>query len=107
MGAGVGFASIKRDRFVSLTASFDGGTLVTRPLHVAGRTLRLNAKADYGSIVVEVLDAAGQVRAKSKPWRQDSLNGAVEWETGTLPTNEPVTLRLQLSNAHLFALWSS
>ena len=106
MGAGVGFASIKRDRFVSLAASFDGGTLTTKPVRVTGRTLRLNAEADYGSIVVEVLDPTGQVRAKSKSWRQNSLDSAVEWETGTLPVNEPVTLRFQLSNAHLFAVWS-
>ena len=28
----IGVASIKRDRFVSLSASFDGGTIVTKPV---------------------------------------------------------------------------
>ena len=107
MGAGAGYASVKRDRFVSLSASHDGGTLQTKPVRLTGRTLRLNGKSDRGSIVVEVLDSAGQVQARSKPWRADSLDGAVEWETGSLPLNQPVVLRLQVTNAHLFALWSS
>ena len=107
MGAGVGYATIQRDRFVSLEASFDGGTLVTKPLRIAGRSLRLNAKSDYGSIVIEALNSAGTVVATSKPWRRDSLDGAVEWETGALPASEPVALRFTLKNAKLFAVWSS
>ena len=106
-GAGVGYATVKRDRFVSLATSYDGGTLQTKLLRFSGRNLKLNAKADFGSIVVEVLDRAGQVRARSKPWRADSLDGAVEWESGSLPANEAVVLRLHLKNAHLFALWFS
>lgn len=108
LGSGIGFASIKRDRFVSLAASFDGGSLLTKPVRVEGRTLHLNAKADHGAIIIEVLDAAARVLARSRPWRKDSLDGAVEWEHPTPPDfTRAAMLRFELSNAHLFAVWST
>jgi hypothetical protein len=35
LGNGVGFATIPRDRFVSLAASFDGGRIITKPVRLA------------------------------------------------------------------------
>jgi hypothetical protein len=102
----IGIASIKRDRFVSLGASFDGGTIVTRPVSLAGTNLHLNAKADYGSVLVEIIDKDGKVIATSKPLSQDSLNITVEWETGSVQAVDgPVSLRITLRNALLFAVW--
>ena len=52
---GIGFATIKRDRFVSLEASFDGGEIVTKPLKLAGKTpapqrqVRLRRDRDRGA----------------------------------------------------------
>jgi hypothetical protein len=53
----IGFATIKRDRFVALEASFDGGEILTRPLQLKGKTFHLNAKSDFGELLVELLDA--------------------------------------------------
>jgi len=104
----IGLATIKRDRFVSLGASFDKGIIITRPVKLAGKNMHLNAKADFGEILVEVLDKNKKVIAKSKLLSKDSLDIGVEWDSGDLnAVNEPVTLRITLRNALLFALWCS
>ena len=59
-GGAIGFATVKRDRFVALEASFHGGRVVTKPLILSGSKLHVNAKSDFGSIVVETLDDTGQ-----------------------------------------------
>lgn len=103
---GIGFATIMRDRFVSLEASFDGGLVVTKPLKLEGKTLRLNAKSDFGEIVIEAFDAAGRPVDRSKPIRCDSLDCPVEWEGGGMEkVAGPVVLKVTLMNACLYALW--
>jgi hypothetical protein len=102
---GVGFATVQRDRFVALEASFDGGEIVTRPLKLRSADLRLNAKSDFGEISVEVLDAAGQVLARSRPVQQGGLDLAVEWQGEFAAPDQPVVLRFALKNARLFAIW--
>ena len=105
-GGGIGFATAKKDRFVSLGASFDGGTLTTVPLVMAGDTLHLNADCAFGETLVEVVNEHGAVIATSKPIRADGLDIAIEWEDGGLPEHSvPVSLRLTLKNALLYSLW--
>ncbi|HXJ59687.1 MAG TPA: hypothetical protein VNU68_23840 [Verrucomicrobiae bacterium] len=105
--SGIGFASIQRDRFVALEASFDGGEIVTKPVILLGHTLRLNAKSDFGQIVVEVLDADEKLLARSKPLVQDGLDIPVQWVDRFEFPKSPVKLRIKLRNARLFALWCS
>jgi hypothetical protein len=103
----VGLATLPLDRFVSLAASFAGGTVLTRPLAFSGKVLHLNAAARFGEILVELLDAAGHVVARSRPLRRDALDMPVEWESGGMPAaGTPVTARFTLKNARLFALWA-
>jgi len=99
----IGLASIPRDRFVSLEASFDTGEIITKPLKLNGKRLHLNANSDFGEINVEALDASGQSIARSKPIARDSLDSLVEWEGGEF--TGPVDLRITLKNACLYALW--
>lgn len=107
-GGGIGFGTIRRDRFVSLDASFHPGRIVTKPLKLQGTQLHLNAKSNFGQILVEVLDADGRSIAQSKPISQDALDVSVEWQDGSLENlSTPVTLRITLENAQLFALWCS
>ena len=80
LGNGVGFAAIRRDRFVSLTASFDGGRIVSKPVRLVGSSLHLNAKSDFGEILVEILDLGGNVLSVSKLIRRDGLDIPVDWE---------------------------
>jgi hypothetical protein len=104
---GIGFATIPRDRFVALEASFDGGEIVTRPLVLRSQALHINAKSDFGEIAIEALDAAGASLARSSPIRRDGLDIPVEWK-GSAPsfTGASVILRIRLSNARLYAIWS-
>jgi hypothetical protein len=105
---GVGLATIQRDRFVALEASFDGGEITTRPLKLKGKSLHLNARSDFGEIVIEARDRAGKTVARSKPLRRDSLDTVVEWDQGSLDAvNSPVVLLISLRNACLFAVWCS
>jgi hypothetical protein len=99
----IGLATIPRDRFVSLDASFDGGEIVTRPLTLKGKRMHVNANSDFGEINLEALDATGQSIARSKPIRRDSLDTPVEWEGGEI--KGAVVLRITLKNACLYALW--
>jgi hypothetical protein len=102
----IGLATVKQDRFVSLGASFDGGTIVTKPVKFAGKKLHLNAKSDFGEIIVQVLNTSGNVMAQSRSVQVDGLDIPVEWESGDLgDISTPVTLRITLKNALLYALW--
>lgn len=99
----IGLATIPRDRFVSLEASFDGGEIITKPLQFAGQRLHLNANSDFGEIVVDGLSSTGQSIARSKPVSRDSLDTLIEWQTGDM--KEVKALRILLKNACLYALW--
>jgi hypothetical protein len=101
----IGFATIKRDRFVALEGSFDGAEIVTKAVLLKGAALHLNAKADFGEIVVEMLDANGKVLAQSHPIQRDGLDIPVKWSGEVAQPAGPVTLRIKLKNARLFALW--
>lgn len=103
--SGIGFATIRRDRFVALEASFDGGEIVTKPLRLKSSALRLNATSSFGEIRVEAVDAAGSVLARSRPVRADGLDLAVEWKEPFQAPDGPVSLRFRLTNARIFALW--
>ncbi len=103
----IGFAEIKRDRFVSLGASYDGGTVVTKPFMVSElKDLHINAKADFGTVRVELLNQKMEVLKTAKPIQQEGLAIPVLWESATdnLET-EFVHLRFTLENALLYSYW--
>lgn len=102
----IGLAKIKRGRFVSLEASFDGGTVVTKPLTLNGSTLYLNANAAFGSVEVALLDDRG---APIPGWTgavrgADSVAVPVAFKPGSLETlaGKPVKIQFTLANAQLF-----
>ena len=55
----IGLATMLRDRFVAVEASFDGGTLSTKPLRLAGDTLNVNCNTSFGKLGVRILDRDG------------------------------------------------
>jgi len=92
---------------VSLGASYDGGEIRTKPLRLGDGDLHINAKSDFGEIVVDVVDIKGGRIASSKVTQCDSLDTVVDWEDGSLENvNEPVVLNFTLNNSLLFAFWS-
>ena len=102
---GIGFATIQRDRFVALEASFHGGEILTKPLILKSPNLRLNVNSKFGQVLIEVIDLQNQHIVQSKLITADALNFPVQWEGAIPPAPQPVTIRIQLKNAQLFALW--
>jgi len=104
---GIGLASIPVDRFVSVSGSYNGAQLTTRPLSIKNKNLYLNAQSKFGEIIVEVLDRKNQVVARSRPVQKDGLKQLVRWKVGNLSVgDQEVRLRFSLENAHLYSFWS-
>jgi hypothetical protein len=110
-GGGLGLATLRRDGFASLDASYDGGRVTTKPFQTHGRELRVNAKADCGRLRVEVLDERGVAlpgfgRDECHVVQADRVNELIAWkETGSLEKlkGRPVRLRFHLENVRLYA----
>lgn len=109
----IGLATLRLDGFASVGASFDGGRLTTKPFLLQGEELRVNARSDYGSLRVELLDAdrralPGFGAEDCQPVVADGVSLPVRWgECGQgrrLP-EQPVHLRFHLANARLYAYW--
>jgi hypothetical protein len=102
----IGLATWKLDRFVSVDAGSAGGTLTTVPIVFEGNRLELNAATHRnGSITVEVLDAAGNLLARSEPFTGDMLRGKVTWRDGfriSRLAGKPVMLRFSMKSAELY-----
>lgn len=50
----IGFGSIKKDRYVCVEASFDGGTVKTKPIRIRGNKLILNCASEFGELIVNI-----------------------------------------------------
>jgi hypothetical protein len=106
----IGLAIWDLDRFVSVDAPAEGGSLTTVPVLFAGNRLEVNASTKPGgSIVVELLDAAGNPLdgfGPSAPVTGDNLRHVVSWgggqDVGKL-AGQPITLRFDMKDAELFA----
>jgi len=106
-GGGIGYATIPRDRFVSLDASFEGGTIETIPLRLSSDKIHINASSRFGEIRVAVLDGATRrPMAQSTPIRADDLDIPVTWASvEDVDVSRTVILRIALKNANFFAFW--
>ena len=100
-------AVLRRDRFVSLSAREESGSIVTRPFELAGAKLFLNTDAGGGELSVAVLDDHDQVLATSAPITGDLVRGEVSWKQGNIAglTGRSVSLRFTLRKAGLFSYW--
>jgi hypothetical protein len=105
-GGGIGFVTLKRGRFVSLDASFDKGTLTTKPLLYKGSELFINANCRFGSIQVSLVDQQGnEVPGYSSIVSgKDNVAIPVLFRPGTLKrfTDRQLSFRFTLSNAQLY-----
>lgn len=105
-GGGIGFATIKRGRFVSLDASFDGGTIVTKPLIFQGSQLFLNVNTAFGSIQVTLLDEQGNAIPEwvSTLSGENDIAIPVHFNQGDLKkfAGEKIKIQFDLENAQLF-----
>lgn len=108
---GISLATIRVDGFASLNASYDGGTVTTKPFRFTGDKLQVNAKADFGQLFAEALDEGGNpitgfTRQDCQPIATDSLEQPVSWkEHADLSSlkDRVIRLRFFLKNVRLYS----
>jgi len=109
-----GLAKLPRDRFASINAGDETGTLVTRPLTFKGKNLHVNCEvAEGGSLTVAVVTRDGQTIQGYDIKSCQSLTGnsidmPVAWQNNAdLPNvaDSPIQLRFELQNAKLYSFW--
>jgi neutral ceramidase len=108
----IGLATLPIDRFVSLTAGSQPGSVITKPLVLTGEALTINADASGGELAVELLDEAGHPLAGFSGDRTAKLSGRDElrWQPhwnpkAGLPSLKGALVRLKftLRDASLYA----
>lgn len=100
------------DGFVSVQATAEGGTLLTKPLQFTGAELTINYRAaPAGSVRVEIVDANSQPLpgfglADCQELRGDAIDQVVTWKGNadvSALAGRPVRLRFALREADVFA----
>jgi hypothetical protein len=104
----IGLLKMKRDRYVAREGDEKGSTFTTPVLRLGGDAISLNVDAMRGEVRVRVLDETGTTVpgfgfADCDPIGEDSLDTAVKWNGGKLPTR-PLRLEFSMKNARLFAI---
>ena len=110
MRGAIGLAKLRLDGYVSLGASYDGGSVTTVPVLPSGSNLHVNAACRWGEIFVEVLGPDGKPvqGGLSMPVSGDGTDLAVRWPDdgpNPLTAGGPVQLRFKIRNARLYAYW--
>ncbi|MBI3117801.1 MAG: hypothetical protein HYZ00_03890, partial [Candidatus Hydrogenedentes bacterium] len=102
-GMDIGFATLRRDGFMSLDAGPDGGTLLTKTLAYPGGELCFNLDAPQGEARVAVLDAASGRTLAGGTLSGDTRRAAVPMhavEKGAL-----LKISVTLKDAALYSFW--
>jgi hypothetical protein len=106
----ISIARIKRDRYASLSANGEGSFTVRHGVP-DGRRLLVNARAPYGVVKAQVLDADGAPIdgfgvTDCTGFSGDSVQGELSWSGGSLadlPPDRDISLLFVLEEADLFA----
>lgn len=106
----IGLGTLRVDGFVSVDAGDEPGTLLTRPLELEPGRLFVNADADGGSIVAEIVDETGKPLPpftfdNCQAAAADSVRQSLTWKGATALPTSPVRLRFRMTNAELYAFW--
>lgn len=104
----IGLARLPLDRYVSRVAKSEGGTLLTKPVVLAGDHVRLNVRAREGNVRVRLQDESCRPRPgfdwdDAAPVAGDHRDVEVRWRDGApLPKGAAVRLEFRLTSAELF-----
>ena len=106
----IGLGTLRVDGFVSVDARDKPGTLLTRPLELEPGRLFVNADADGGSIVAQIVDETGKplppfTFKNCQPVAADGVRQSLTWKGATALPKFPVRLCFRLTNAKLYAFW--
>lgn len=109
---GMGIIKWRLDRFVSVRADDQPGSLLSKPLLPGGGALIVNADASRGRLLVEILDNQGRVipgfgKQDCSPITTDSLRHVVRFQDKSKvprqPAGKPIRLRFHLEKADLYS----
>jgi len=107
----LGLATMKRDRFCSVSADREGFVELS-PQRITGGRLTVNARTAMGYVAAELRDVesgeplAGFARDDCRLFEGDALRGELVWKEKRLsdaPADREVVLRFYLKDADLFA----
>jgi hypothetical protein len=105
----IGLAKIKRGRFVSLEASFDGGKIITKLLSFTGKNLFINADTRYGLINSSILDENGDLIPgyQSVISGENSINMQVQFREKNLKdlSGRSIRIKFNVTNSRLFGFY--
>jgi hypothetical protein len=102
----IGLATMLRDRFVAVEASFDGGTLITKPLHFDGSTLSVNCNTAFGKLGIRLLDRNGDPLEGYQATVEgvDLVEHAVQFDKPLGPLrSQGIRIKFSLYNAQLYS----
>jgi hypothetical protein len=103
---------LRTDGFASVSATWSGGELLTKPLTFTGGELEINYRTGAaGSVRIEIQDPdgmplAGFAAADGPEIIGDEIERVVAWEAGSdveALAGKPVRLRFILADADLFS----
>jgi len=111
-GVDTGLATLRLDGFAKLTAGASEATLVTKEFLLEGPDICINANADKGSIMMEVLDNNNQpipgfTKDEARPITGDELRAKLSWSKKpdlSALRGRRIKLRLHLKNADLYSV---
>lgn len=112
-GGGVGLARLRRDGFACMyDQDGHGGSLTTEVLTYSGEYFFVNADCGEGSLLVELLDEAGEVipaysRERCQVICQDRTKQQVTWDGAPVLKGLPEKIRVRflLNRVRLYAFW--
>jgi len=105
--------ALRLDGFAALSAPYDGGEMLTRPLRFTGRELEINySTSAAGALQVEIQDAGGTPKpgfalGDCPEIIGDEVERVVSWKGGSdlgELAGQPVRLRFVMRDADLFAI---
>ena len=109
-GSAIGLVTWPLDRFVSVDASVEGGTLTTVPFRFSGDRLVINAATkSKGHVAIELCDAAGRRLPdfkRSHPFSGDALRHTVSFGSNadvSALAGQIVSLKFHLKSASLYS----
>jgi hypothetical protein len=108
---GIGLAKLRLDGFVSVDAGPMEGTLTTKAFVFGGSNLVINANAESGQLLVEILDADGKPLAgfnkrDCDPVHVDKIRQTITWNGKSDLTHvagNPIKLKFYLKSSKLFS----
>jgi hypothetical protein len=109
----IGRAEWRRHGFVSLDAGAAGGRVETKPLRLMSPHLVINADAREGEVRVALNEADGRPIAgfsadECGVLRADDVRWSPQWRNEVSPpTDRPVRVVVQMTNARLFSISTS